>query len=403
MARRSKLGLAPIRVKSRVAEALPAPPLTAFEAKIDPYVRACQPGQQLKYLVLRALTDLLSASAPPDVAPQPTTLDLLAAASDNEFVLDTVAQLHSFRELYERCSYQRDEKRALARFFRERYSDIVINNRVSLFFESGATLAHVARELAEPLRGFVRIEEGGRPNIQISTNNVLAYLQFWLISRVPCTTFPWGPPSEHTYGASYGGLEKIEQRRPAYDGSPIDETARREIDRLLTAPFTLTSRTPMLLLGAVTGLQLSDELNLSFREDLDSETREGLVKQLSGCRGPHVGSYHNKIFKRFMYATNLPIVICITADKINCEVRVGESHFILDNEAHWQEFYRNHPVAFCVGCDRRQRSAAMGAFEEMGYEIDASPDTEPTTAFIARNDAFRSRFEHFGVAISEYI
>src|SRR5205085_12023301 len=144
------------------------------------------------------------------------------------------------------------------------------------------------------------------------------------------TEFPWCPPEDVTYGASYGGMDKVLfDRKPDYSGAGLNDREQEEIDKL--APFSLPSmKRPILLLGATSGLQMSPSPILKFSADISVAQRKELQSQLSNCFGPHVGSYYNKIFKRFMYATRLPLVIFITADKIDCTIEVGKCHFILD-------------------------------------------------------------------------
>jgi hypothetical protein len=49
------------------------------------------------------------------------------------------------------------------------------------------------------------MDDEGKPNIEVLTNNALAYLHLWLVSGVPCRMFPPGIP-EMPYGAAYGPI-----------------------------------------------------------------------------------------------------------------------------------------------------------------------------------------------------
>lgn len=369
--------------------------LDKFHKQIQQFRKLWGPEDQFKYLIATALSDNLDKCKKPAfvLEPEEATTALLAAASQNEFIVDIVRELKNFDKLYERCFYQRDKKKELAKYFREQYLDRIINNKVSLFFESGSTVAYVTRELAQKLSRVVKIKERGNPNIQISTNNVLSFLQLWLTARIPCTTFPWSPPTEATYGALYGGLEKIEPKRPDYNNR-LDEEARKEIKRLTETPYTPTSMPkPSLLLSATSGLQISKDHNLKFHEGLHDATILALKGHLSKCFGPHIGSYRNKIFKRFLYETKIPIMIFITDDKIDCEIEVGKCHFVLDNDLSWEHFCKNHPVAFCVGTSNDKKDYYIEKFRELGFEVLPGHDFSPTTAFIARNAQFIEQFE----------
>jgi hypothetical protein len=182
--------------------------------------------------------------------------------------------------------------------------------------------------------------------------------------------------------------------RSASPESPLDRKEQNEIDKLIRAPFSLPGmKGPALLLGATSGLQIGQERKLKFPEGLTETQRQELQKQLGGCFGPHVGSYHNKIFKRFMYATRLPIVIFVTADKIDCEIDVGKCHFILDCTFTWEEFCKVHPVAFCVGGSSDQMPQCAQMFRDLGFEIRNGQTYTPITSFMTRNRAFIDQFE----------
>ncbi|MDI6734703.1 MAG: hypothetical protein QME42_00670 [bacterium] len=231
----------------------------------------------------------------------------------------------------------------------------------------------------------------------ISTNNVLVYLQFWLNARVPCALFPWGPP-EHTYGATYGSIAEIGDQRPNYTLPPIDNKAKENIKKLLEDPITISRmKNPVLLLGATSGLQLSKEHKIKFNPEdengLIDEQKNKVKEEIMRCFGPHVGSYHNKVFKRFLYATQIPLMIFITGDKIDCEIVVGKCHFILDNEFSWDQFYENHPLAFCVGCKQEEKNKYIDMFRHLNFEIYEGDNYAVVTAFIARNKKFIEEFE----------
>jgi hypothetical protein len=352
------------------------------------------PDDQFKFLVANALNDNLRYVSKPGFVLE--TSAVLTSASSNEFIVDIVEQLQSFEKLDKRVLREADKKREVAAFFREHYLDRIIDHKVGLFIESGSTLAYVTKAIAETLSRVVKIKEG-KANLQISTNNVLAYLELWLKARIPCTTFPWSPPKESTYGALYGGLDRIEDHEPTYDGSPLDAAAKNEIARMHQAFFSLNSlrsdHQPGLLLAATSGLQIGRDHAFRFDDGVDDETRTLVSQRAFNGFGPHVGSYRNKIFKRYMYSTEMPIVIFITEDKIDCPIEVGKCHFILDRELPWDVFCREHPVAFIVGCRQSSRQALAERFASMAFRILEGQVYRPITAFAARNDSFIERFE----------
>ena len=365
-----------------------------YETKVAQHFRKMfTPGPEFKYIVELALAHNLARWDRPGWVREPEDRTVLDPR--NVFIVDIIKELEGFPILDQRCFENSKEKQELARYFTESYLNDFLSKQVSLFFESGSTVAFVAKEISKYLEGRVVIGEKGAPNIQISTNNVLAYLILWLVARIPCTQFPWTPPDEQTYGASYGGIkENLVSRKPDYSGVGLNFKEENEIRKLLDASFSpLTWKRPTLLLGASSGLQISSKPKLKFPENICDEKRKELELQLSKCLGPHVGSYHNKIFKRFMYATKLPIVIFLTADKIDSEIEVGKCHFILDSTFTWEQFCHEHPVAFCVGCPGSQLDKYVALFRDLGFDVKHGPPFTAITSFIARNKAFKQQFE----------
>jgi len=197
------------------------------------------------------------------------------------------------------------------------------------------------------------------------------------------------------YGAAYGGLEKLMPLSPDYSLPPLDDNAWREIARLDAMPFSLSKMNrPALLLGAASGLQLSPEPLPVFEDkSLPQSRMDELRDQLRRCSGPHVGSFHNKIFKRFMYVTKLPLVVFMTSDKINAPIDVGRCHFILDRDFNWERFLVEHPLAFCIGSDSADKSVYVDMFRNLGFHIRDQNSAASVSAFVARNDAFIEQFE----------
>jgi hypothetical protein len=372
--------------------------LSTFHKRVckDHYDQLWSEKGQFKFEVLRALIENLPKCKKLGyVEEQRGPARLIQSASQNEFIVDIIAELTSFDKLAERCLIETQAKCEMATFFRETYLDRLIAHRVSLFFESGSTVAYVARELSPQLARHVEVRADGELSFDIKTNNVFAYLQSWLKARIPCTTFPWSPPTESTYGASYGGLERIQAKAPHYDLRPLNDVAKREINRLMGMDYSLTKfpNRPALLLGAASGLQIGVEHKVREVPELDKTSRDALLSEIAQCYGPHVGSYHNAVFKRFMYETRVPIVICLTEEKIDCEIDPHKCHFVLDREFTWEQFCREHPVAFCVGCSQKRARHYEQKFKDLGFEVVMGRNSTPMTAFIARNKIFIREFD----------
>jgi hypothetical protein len=347
---------------------------------------------QFKFEVARALFPATSHCTKPGFILEPGVPGF-AETSKNEFIVDIVTELRGFETLYGRVGQEHDKKMALAQCFCQLYANKIVEDKVNLFFESGSTIAYVAKVLAPWLVSAVRIEEGA-PNMKISTNNVLAYLLLWLKMKVPCSPFPWSTPTEKEFGAWYGGLEMKPEQNPDYSGGGLDEIAKHEIKRLHGQPYRPgLGGESTLLLGAASGLQVSENVAIQFCDGLDADTRAERTAQIMRRRGPHVGSYHNKLFKRYMYDTGLPLMIFLSADKIDCPVDVGTCHYVLDDEFSWDNLCRSHPLAFCVGCSQTQKKPSVKVFEDLGFKILDGNGSSPITAFVARNAAFIKQFE----------
>jgi hypothetical protein len=309
--------------------------------------------------------------------PQDTTLaETLEAVSRNRFLVDVVAAMAKFDALGPRIRDQAEEKEASACLFTDKYLQQLLSKDVSLFFESGSTVAYVAQEVGERLRDRHR-------DMRIATNNVLAYLIFWLVHRIKCSLFPWGPP-EQRYGAVFGAVNDFvsEHRQPSFPPDPLSSTDEDAIATLLNDPYSPAKWTGRaLLLGALSGFQITPD------------------ETIACCLGPHVGSPRNKVFKRFMYGTKLPVMLFLTASKIDSPVDPQRCHFILDQAAdgdlRWDTFKEEYPLAFCIGCKNvsGEISRIKDQFERLGFVCLSTSHRTAYTAVIARNRYFIDQLE----------
>lgn len=309
--------------------------------------------------------------------PEETELaETLVAISRNRFLVDVVGAMAKFDPLDPRIRDQADEKEVAAAFFVDKYLSPLLESDTTLFFESGSTVAFVAQFVGDFLR-----EQ--RKELRIITNNVLAYLILWLVHRIRCSLFPWGPP-EQRYGAVFGAVNDHvpEIKRPSFPPEPLNHGDLVAIDLLENDQYGPKDwGRPALLLGALSGLQLTKDPNIA------------------NCLGPHVGSPRNKVFKRFMYETKLPLMLFMAAHKIDSPVDTNRCHFILDQKSDqdlpWEVFYKERPVAFCVGCknEPHEIEQLVFRFEELGFKIMRTGHRTPYTAFIARNQKFIDELE----------
>ncbi len=336
-----------------------------------------------KYIVEKALNEAEKVAIKNKISgwikePEDRSLTgTIEAVSRNRFLVDVIGAMAKFDTLVPRIRDNAAEKEAAASFFTDKYLQQIIARNGSLFFESGSSITYVAQIVGE------RLKEYHNKEIQISTNNILAYLIFWLVRGIKCSLFPWGPPEQH-YGAVFGPINDLvpENRKPSFPPDRLSIDDQEAIKQLHNAPFGPSQWTsPTLMLGALSGLQLALDL------------------KISNCVGPHVGSPRNKVFKRFMYDTKLPLMLFMTANKINSPVDIERCHFILDQRENenitWKTFLKDYPIAFCVGCENKQDQIKMiiNKFEELQLKIIRPEHKTLHTAFIARNQKFIEVFE----------
>lgn len=344
-----------------------------------------------KYMVYRAVVEAEKLASEKRISgwirePKDTSLSkTLEAVSRNRFLVDVVGAMAQFDALVPRIIGRPGEKEAAAAFFADVYLQKLIAYKrgsaeegVSLFFESGSSTAYAAQAVGKRLAG-------RHSEIRISTNNVLAYMIFWLVHRIDCSLFPWGAP-EQRYGAVFGCINDLvdESKRPSFPPSALTAEEEQAIQRLMVdyfSPAHWKGKGKPLLLGALSGLQLTED------------------PRFARSLGPHVGSMRNKVFKRFMYATGVPMMLFLDSKKIDLEVETDHCHFILEEEPSrgltWTSMLENHPVAFCVGCSHEagHLERQVKRFEELQLKVIRAGYSSGDTAFIARNDAFIQQFE----------
>jgi Domain of unknown function (DUF4062) len=358
---------------------------------------------QIRREVGCALTELpYLPNAPKGLIPEPDFHgDLVDSVTQNEFLRGMVSAIRSFDKLYDRTQQNVESKTKAAEFLAELYSTRMESDLTKgIFFESGSSVAFVADTLPWDLWRKVVFGKHGEPSKRISTNNVLVYLLLWLSKGVPCAHFPWGVP-ESTYGASYGPIGELVDREPNFEGKHLDKAALDAIKSLGSAKLALTAENTSLIITAASGLQLGR------RHDITSEKGYRIPDHVRAtvekCFGPHVGSYKNKILKRYLYQTKIPTVLVMDKSKVNCPIDVRKCHFIFGSDLSWEEVLADHPLALCVGCkteELNELTDEVGATMP-GFEIVPSEQTRMFSALIARNKAFETAFPEMMDAESE--
>lgn len=353
--------------------------------------------EQIRRDVGRKLTELpFLKDAPKGLVPEPDAFgEIVDSVTENEFLRKMVEAIRNFEKLYDRIRRNVEAKRKAAAFVAERYGAAMESDSTrGIFFESGSSVVFVADELPKSLWEKIEFGLHGEPSKRISTNNVLVYLLLWLSKGVPCASFPWGVPEE-TYGASYGPIGELKEREPRFDGCPLDPLARNAIASLGEAGLALTPENTSLIITAASGLQLGEA------HEIVGETGyavpETVRKAVEGCYGPHVGSYKNKVLKRYLYETGIPTVLVLDSSKIDCPIDVGKCHFIFGEDLTWDEVVRRHPLALCVGCKSRELDALRERVTATlpGLEIVTSAQVRRYSALLARNEEFQKAFPEF--------
>lgn len=284
--------------------------------------------------------------------------NLLEISTKNEIIREVVKRLGQFEKVDPRFGVSVEKKQAMARAFISLHGDHIENEYHRVFFESGSTISYLAKELSGKLpktrkSPSIDIELDSKPGPIVYTNNAFAYLYLWLCAGVMCHPEPEGPPDEH-YAGMYGTLTN-RHRMPDYSSPPLekyDPEAPGIIERLKEDIFGNSwQKENSIILAAASGLQISNDLTATCGEDFEDEfTNEEILKKLRKCRGFHVGSYENKLFKRCLYLTGIPTVVFIHDKKIDCPVRVGVCHFLFDTGIPWTKFIRSYPLSIWVAC-----------------------------------------------------
>ncbi|MFH1278969.1 MAG: DUF4062 domain-containing protein [Candidatus Eisenbacteria bacterium] len=332
------------------------------------------------------------------------TSDVLRVYAKHQGLRDIVSKLGEFKTVEGRLSTDKSKKEALAAAFEEVHGADIQEKYERIFIESGSTLFHVSLLLAQRLP--TRAESlDHRPRPSVLTNNALAHIYLWLCSGVMCHPAPEGPPDEK-YAGMYGPLTN-RNRPPDYSLRPLAESdpdAEAMIDDVVSQVFGDES-TPQdtLILAAMSGLQLGEEIQAMKPETKRPYSEDQRVLgDLQSCRGFHVGSYSNKLFKRCLYRVKAPTIVFMHDSKIDCPVEVGKCHFIFDRAESWQDFIREHPLSLWIGCTNDSMdgiiSRCQEGLNEGDWEFCVYDRTAEYPVVIGHNRRFREACQGVGVS-----
>jgi hypothetical protein len=281
---------------------------------------------------------------------------LASALQENEFLMRIMDRVVGFQTTGSRLESERGAKKAAAvMFWDSMMNQLARNHYVSIFVESGSSLAYVS----EAFEGRAGRSQGWK----MATNNALVLLQMLLfadgeIRRNP----PVAPDPEDPYGAIF-----TRKCLEAYEEPPVkpralvpkETEAIEEIIRLLKS-----SGDKQIILATASGWDTTHAVK--------------------AFRGPHVGSHANMLFKRAIFETGQPVVLFLSRHKVAPEFR--ESRFkcrtgrerlepgmrycypVFGKELPLAEALVAAPIALCIGFDREKGDLEMD-IREIGERL----------------------------------
>ncbi len=320
-------------------------------------------------------------------------INALGTSIYNELRAEIHEEFNLFDELDARCSHHLGLKKAVGSAFSEYFKEIIVRNKIDLYFDSGSTVSYVAQALGPCLkRGHYSYSRTKNQSYATRTYtcNALAYLHLWLKSGVPCSLFPIGP-AEPPYGSTNGLLSNYgrdEAEEPEYLNYSLTEAEKNKVGRL-AAEFPKADGGQFLIIGGVSGIKV--------KKKFDSTTENGFVlsdkhrESIEHYRGIHVGDYYSRLLKRVLIETGHPIVYCMHLKKFDYVFSIGKCHLVFDRPEHWQEYLSAYRVGLCVGYKDNEEEEAISLVESIGLEVLGLPisKSRKEQALIAGNTRFK--------------
>lgn len=302
----------------------------------------------------------------------------------NQFLKRILDTIYGFSTLTKRLDKEPEAKRMLGKaFWHVMFGRIKRHGYFNLFFESGSTLAYISHEFEQKLKQ----SEGDRTSEtnkwKITTNNAMTLLQFLLHTHIDVIPKPAGAPEDY-YGAMFDDVLLKNPEPPPQLPRCLFTTEQLAVDR--TVKTLQHDREKRLYLSTASGLDMNHEL--------------------ADFRGPHVGSHPNMLFKRAIFQTDKPIVLFLSASKIQKKFEIGHCYPIFDRKRSWQQAFKDCKLAICVGYtsnededsvdhlrDKRKQLIRQLEPTLSGFDFNyANYEGEDGGAFIAANDAFTKIF-----------
>jgi hypothetical protein len=327
----------------------------------------------------------------------PDSEEYLQIYTGNPIVRAIGERLGGFGTVDARLADATQRKKAMAQAFDDMHGgDIHGNSFSEIFFESGSTILYIAKQLAHRLP----IRLGGN-TLTVRTNNALAYVYLWLCEDVMCHSVPEGPPDDK-YGGMYGKLTDFAMV-PDYNMPQLESyapSAFKIVKKMSKGIFgSPKNNSKTLILGAASGLQLTNNITATYYGTGKSVGKhDEVMRKLRKCRGFHVGSYHNMLFKRSLYLSKAPTIVFIHDDKVDGEIKVGKCHFIFENAKSgknavtWNNFIETHPLSLWIACKKPTVRNTLKKFRSNlpnGWEFGAYNKRSENPIIIGHNKQFR--------------
>lgn len=323
------------------------------------------------------------------------TQEEIVKSLENELRVEVVKKFNQFVKLDERCKIAKEAKREIGKMILDVFTPTILKEKYDIFLDSGSTISYVAQAIGQTLKASIQVDAEGKPDIEVFTNNVLAYLHLWLKNGVPCTMFPPGE-AEEPYGASYGPISNFghgparKDRGPQYRRKDLSLDDKERLEKVKQMFGRHHKPSKLITIGTISGIKLSEKVDLEWGEGgEDIETKEAI----ENCFGFHTGNYFHMLSKRFFYDNDYPAVVCIHEEKLDGPVKVGQCHFVFDATWEWSKFVREKPLAFCIGYEKRNKSKVKAIIEEkLQFKIIEPWETMGThQALLAANDRFKNK------------
>lgn len=289
------------------------------------------------------------------------------AAMENPFFRRIIERFDEFAVLNLRFTKNPGLKRAIASYFLDAYLGNMVQSGVRrFFFESGSTIAFLGQVLGERLHKDWMSHL--LPRIQIETNNFIIFLNF-IFEPVPVGLYPWGPP-ETRYGATFGPLGAVAELGFPQEPGRLPEDTRNAVQDI-RKHFEMGYSDHGIIFMAASGVDLTGD---------------------TAFPGPHVGSYHNMLFKRALLESDIPKVIFLDEDKIPRPFAKGSCFSICDQDFTWETACREKPLAIAVAFSKTEKcDEVREALAPIGLKsVEVGRPGDPFITLIVANDRFTS-------------